>query len=125
MKFDLLLHHCADIGVDVEYADLGLTRHGEYRHNESLIRLNTRNTSAQMLSALAHECGHAIACDYGSKVNHSKADEYGAALIITPAEYAAAEAEVGEHPGALADHLGVTRRLVLAWRRWYGRTCSA
>lgn len=78
-----------------------------------------------MLSALAHEVGHAVACERGAKANHAKADEYGAALIITPAEYAAAEAEVGEHAGALAEYLGVTRRLVMAWRRWYRRTHAA
>jgi hypothetical protein len=122
VKFDLLLRHAADLGVDVDYANLSPTRHGEYRHHESLIVLNRRCTAAQMLSALAHEIGHAVACDHGTKANHAKADEYGAALIITPAEYAAAEAEVGEHAGALAEYLGVTRRLVLAWRRWYART---
>lgn len=125
MKFDLLLHHCADLGVDVEYDDLGLTRHGFYRHRESLIVLNRRCTAAQLLSALAHECGHAVACDHGATANHAKADEYGAALIITPAEYEAAEQAVGEHAGALAEYLGVTRRLVLAWRRWYARTHAA
>lgn len=122
MKFDLLLRHAADLGVDVEYADLGPRRHGFYRHSESLIVLNRRCTAAQTLSALAHEVGHAVACDYGTTANHSRADEYGAALIITPVEYAAAEAEVGEHAGALAEYLGVTRRLILAWRRWYTRT---
>ena len=121
MKFDLLLRHAADLGVDVEYDDLGLVRHGFYRHADSLIVLNCRCTAAQMLSALAHEIGHAILCDYGVGANHNKADEIGASLIITPSEYAAAEAIVGEHPGALAEYLGVTRRLVLAWRRWYAR----
>lgn len=44
-----------------------------------------------------------------------------AALLITTEEYAEAEQLVGDHPGALAQELGVTRRLVLAWRRWYDR----
>lgn len=122
MKFDLLLQHAADLGIDVQYGNLGPRRHGEYRHSESLIILNQVCTAAQMLSALAHEVGHAVACDHGSTANHRRADEYGAALIITPAEYAEAETIVGEHPGALAEYLGVTRRLVLAWRRWYKRT---
>lgn len=122
MKFDLLLQHCADLGIDVEYRDLGPTRHAEYRHFDDLIVLNTRNTAAQMLAALAHEVGHAMYCHYGKDSNHQMADEVGAALIIRPAEYAAAEAEVGSHPGALAAQLEVTRRLVLAWRRWYVRT---
>lgn len=87
-----------------------------------MIRLNSRDTFAQMLAALAHELGHAIASDYGQRANHARADEYGAALLISEREYAEAERLVGEHPGALAAHLGVTRRLILAWRRWYVRT---
>lgn len=122
MKFDLLLRHAADLGVEVEYANLRPSRHAFYCHATSRIVLNDRCTQVQMLCALAHELGHAIACDYGVKANHAAADEYGASLIITPAEYAAAEAIVGEHPGALAEYLGVTRRLILAWRRWYKRT---
>lgn len=122
MKFDLLLQHCADLGIDVEYEDLGSTRHGEYRHHSSKIVLNTRNTSAQMLAALGHEVGHAMYCHYGQTSNHQMADEAGAALIISVEEYAAAEEEVGPHAGALATQLEVTRRLVLAWRRWYVRT---
>ena len=124
-KFDLLLRHAADLGLDVEYARLLPTRFGEYHHALSLIRLNQRNTQAQMLSSLGHELGHAISCENGATARCDRADEYGAALIITPAEYAAAEAIVGEHPGALAEYLGVTRRLVLAWRRWYARTHGA
>lgn len=125
MKFDLLIRHAADLGLDVEYVDLGPTRFGEYQDDENLIRLNCRNTSAQMLSTLGHELGHAIARENAVTARCARADEYGAALIITPTEYAAAEAEVGEHAGALADYLGVTRRLVLAWRRWYRRTHDA
>lgn len=122
MKFDLLLRHAADLGLDVEYADLGLTRFGEYQDATRLIRLNQRNTAAQMLSSLGHEIAHGIARENGVTARCNRADEYAAALIITPAEYAAAEALVGEHPGALAEYLGVTRRLILAWRRWFART---
>lgn len=116
-----LWQHCADMGVMVEYVDLGPTRHGEYHHPD-LIRISNRATGAQGLSALAHEVGHAVACEKGATANCSRADEYGAALVIEPEDYRAAELMVGEHAGALARYLGVTRRLVLAWRRWYLRT---
>lgn len=122
MKFDLLLRQCADLGIDVEYADLGTARYGEYHDARSLIVLNERNRADQMLSTLGHEITHAIWRENGKTARCSRADEGSAALIITPAEYAAAEREVGCHAGALAEHLGVTRRIVLAWRRWYART---
>ena len=122
MKFDLLLHHCADLGINVDYADLGPTRFGEYRDDESRIVLNSRNRADQMLSTLGHEISHAVWRENGRTARCARADEGSAALIITPAEYAAAEREVGNHAGALAEHLGVTRRIVLAWRRWYART---
>lgn len=122
MKFDLLLRHAADLGVDVDYADLGPTRFGEYRDWESRIILNVNNRADQMLSTLGHEITHAVWRENGKTARCARADEGSAALIISPAEYAEAEREVGEHAGALADYLGVTRRIILAWRRWYART---
>lgn len=122
MKFDLLLQHCADLGIDVEYRDLGLTRFGEYHDAEYRIVLNSRNRADQMLCTLGHELGHAVWRENGKTARCARADEASAALIISVAEYAAAEREVGCHPGALAVHLGVTRRIILAWRRWYART---
>lgn len=108
------------MGVMVEYVDLGAKRHGEYAH-PGLIRLNERNRQDQMLSALAHETGHAIYCETGLTAKCLRADEVGAAMIITEGDYAEAEMLVGAHPGAIARHLGVTRRLVLGWQRWYAR----
>lgn len=121
-RYDLLLHHAADIEVDVTYEDLGQTRHGEYRHFKKQIALNVNNTAAQMVAALAHELGHALGCEFGQRVNCRRADEVGASIAITTSEYAAVEAEVGEHPGAQAEALVVTRRLILGWRRWFEHT---
>ena len=122
MKFDLLLRPCADLGIEVEYADLGSTRFGEYHDARRTIILNRRNRADQMLSTLGHEFTHAIWRENGKTARCARADEGSAALIISPDEYAAAEAAVGSHAGALAQELGVTRRIVLAWRRWYTRT---
>lgn len=121
MRLDLLFLHCADMGIDVEYDHIG-PRHGVYYDDLNLIVLNHRNTAAQMVGALSHEVGHAVHGDRCSTpANERRADRTGASLIITAAEYAAAELEVGSHPGALAAHLGVTRRVIIGWRDWYHR----
>jgi hypothetical protein len=109
------------MAIDVEYEDLG-RQHGKYLRDERRIVLNRHCTQAQMLSALAHEVGHAVHGDATSTIaNESRADRTGASLIITPDEYSVAEHEAGHHPGAIARHLEVTRRLVVAWCDWYRR----
>jgi hypothetical protein len=123
-KLDRLLWHAADLGMDVAW-DSGLPEdcHGYYEDRDRLIVLNYACTQAQALAALAHEVGHGIFGDRCStEAVERRADEMGASLVIEQGEYAAAEAEVGPHAGALARHLGVTRDLVLAWRRWWRRT---
>lgn len=112
------------MGIDVEYADLG-RRHGVYRDDELLIVLHKALRRDQATAALAHEIGHATFGDRCSTpANERRADEYGASLIISRWDYWQAERRVGEHPGALAVELGVTPRLVLAWRRWYLRLAA-
>jgi hypothetical protein len=120
-RMDLLFHHAADMGLDVEYKDLG-DRHGEFRPWSKRIVLHCAHRVDQMVSAFAHEVAHAIfhdECSTGWR--EERADRIGASLIITEDEYAAAEAEVGPHLGALASALEVTPRLVLGWQRWYAR----
>lgn len=112
-RLDLAYRHCADLGLDVEFADLG-ARHGQCHYDTRLIVLNRRLTIAQRTAAIAHEVGH-----YLGARSESRADEVGASLIITPGEYASAESLVGHHAGAIARELDVTHRLVLAWRRWH------
>lgn len=121
----MLYAHCADLGLDVEWADLGEMRRGEYCDDAKLIILNTRLTRAQATACLAHEVGHAVFGDRCSTpAAERRASEYGAALIITVKDYQRAERLVGCHPGALADELGVTPHLIHAWRRWYERRPS-
>lgn len=122
MRLDLLFAHAADLGLQVDWADLGDKRRGEYRDDRQLIVLNTRLTRAQATAALAHEVAHGVFGDRCSTPrNERRANEYGAALIITVKEYQRAEREVGHHTGALADELCVTPLLIEAWRRWYAR----
>lgn len=122
MKLDLLLAHCGDLGVEVEWRDLGPRRRGQYEDDLRLITLNTRLNRAQATAVCAHECGHAVFRDRCSNpANERRAWEYGASLIISPAEYAEAEQMAGPHAGALAESLGVTPKLIEAWRRWFKR----
>lgn len=119
-RLDLVFQHCADLGIDVEWADLGEYRHGEYHWQGDRIILSLRLTQAQAASTLAHELGHRRFGDTCSTpANERRAWEYGAALLITAEEYAAAEDLVGHHVSALAIELGVTVRLIQAWRRWW------
>lgn len=119
---DALLAHCGDLGIEVEWADLGPRRRGEYYDDEQRIVLSQRLTSVQAVATLAHEIGHATFGDRCTlPANERRAWEYGAALTIEVEEYVLAEQLVGCHVGALAEALDVTPKLVEAWRRWYRR----
>lgn len=121
-RLDLLHQHCADLGLDVEWGDLGDFRRGEYRRRGDRIILNLRLTHAQATATLAHELGHHRFGDTCSTpAGERRAWEYGAAILITRHEYERAESIVGHHLSALAQELGVTPRLIEAWRRWYER----
>lgn len=119
-RLDELFKHCADLGIEVDWDDLGEYRRGEYRWHENAIRLNLRLTRAQATATLAHELGHQRFGDTCTTVaNERRAWEYGAAMLISPTEYQRAEQLVGHHSAALAIELGVTPKLVEAWRRWW------
>lgn len=119
-RLDTMFQHAADLGIEVEYADLGPTRHGEYHARAERIVLHYLLTRSQMISTLAHELGHQRFGDTCSTpANERRAWEYGAALIVTPGEYRQAERHAGPHVGAIAAELEVTPRLVEAWRRWW------
>jgi len=118
------MQHCADLGIDVEWAPLGDKRRGEYHRHGDRIVLNSKLTARQATACLGHELGHQRFGDHCSTpANERRAWEYAAALLITPREYAAAETLVGHHLAALAIELGVTPKLIEAWRRWYDRRC--
>ncbi|MGZ3337094.1 MAG: ImmA/IrrE family metallo-endopeptidase [Isosphaeraceae bacterium] len=122
MRLDRLFQHCADLGLDVEWKDLGPIKRGLYLDDSRTIILNTLLTRAQATACLAHEIGHAVFGDRCSSPRaERRASEYGAALIINVKDYQAAERAVGSHAGALADELDVTPHLIEAWRRWYAR----
>ena len=119
-RLDHLFQHCADLGIEVEWAPLLPYRRGAYHRDGNLIVLNLRLTWAQATATLAHELGHHRFGDTCSTpANERRAWEYGAAMLITPGEYAAAEELVGHHTAALALELGVTPKLIEAWQRWW------
>lgn len=81
---------------------------------------------AQTVSSLAHELGHAYYNDPpGHRPEHeARANRFAARLLISPADYAAAEQLYGSYPSRLAHELGVTVTLIEAWRTIYERTAA-
>jgi hypothetical protein len=119
-RLDLALQHCADLGIDVEWRDLGSARRGGYGWQDNTIVLSPRLTTVQAVCSLWHELGHHRFGDRcSSKAGEARAWQYAAAVLVTPAEYAEAERLVGSHENALALHLRVTVRVIRSWRRWW------
>lgn len=114
------MQHCADLDIDVDWADLGEYLRGKCCVASNLITLNRSLTIRQATATLGHELGHHKFGDLRSTTrNERRAWEYGAALLITPEEYQVAEGRVGCHPAALAIELDVTPKMIEAWRRWW------
>ena len=114
-RMDQLIASAEALGLRVAFRDLG-RRHGE-AYSSGIVFINHRRTLCRQRVTLAHEMGHAhYGHDWSREHDKSHderlADQYAARLLISPVEYALAERLVGEHPGALARELGVTRRLV-------------
>lgn len=119
MGMDELIAHAETLGLRVKWRDLG-RRSGEL-HSSGLVFLNPRRSVLTQRVTLAHECGHAWhghdwTGRHDVERDERQADTYAARLLISPVEYAMAERVVGEHPGAIARELGVTRALVELWR---------
>ena len=87
-----------------------------YAAEASAIWLRRDLTEAEARSLLAHEMAHAHYRDRGTQPPpvEARAWRWAARALVTPAAYAAAEQLVGPAIGALADHLGVTREVVIA-----------
>lgn len=114
-----LIAHAATMGLGIKWRDLG-RRSGEL-HTAGIIVLNPRKSALTQRVTLAHELGHAWHGHDWTRAHDRERDErqadlYAARLLISRAEYAAAEQIVGCHPGALAKELGVTRRLIEIWQ---------
>lgn len=128
-----LMQLAAQLGVRVHVAHFDGRPEllGFYSHDRKVIMLRMDLTPFEMRSVLAHELAHAYygdACSTGKL--ERRAERYAAQLLIEPAGYAAAEA-IDPHPAAIADELGVTEDIVIAYQeqclqrlggRTYGRS---
>lgn len=105
-------------GTTVHLADLPGTQRGRYEAQERRIVLRRTLTTAQRVSALAHEVVHARRGDDGPQTASVEAhvEEEAATLIITEHDYARAETMVGRDPWMLAAELDLTPGLVAAWQ---------
>lgn len=95
------------------------------RRNTITLRLGMDD--ATTLCSLAHELGHA---HYGDPPGHYgaheiRADRFAARLLVSPVEYAAAEAIYGPQPQLIANELGVTVKVLKTWQTIYERKLAA
>ena len=111
-------------GLHVKYRDLG--RSSGYLYAPGLIVLNHQRSELTQRITLARELGHwhhrhdwTTAHDRAR--DERQADQYAARLLIDAEAYKRAEEAVGEHAGAIARELGVTRRLVELRREDFAR----
>ncbi len=119
------------LSVRVEFCDVASDRDGEYLHDEKLIRIQHDLLFRRYISALAHECCHAIWGDVPSKfgpVNakqERRADEWAALKLIDREEYRRQETRHDGHLEAMAVSLGVTVEVVEVFRSLLLRTEDA
>lgn len=78
------------------------------------------------LCSLAHELGHA---HYGDPPGHHgahelRADRFAARILVSPTEYATAEALYGPQPSLIAHELGVTVKVLKTWQSLYERQAA-
>lgn len=125
--------------LEVMAESLGITirsHHGgekaRWHPDSQVITLQKGLGPTNRVCSLAHELGHAALRHYvGDDIHtrlHSRqereADEWAAKFLISTDEYARTEQLYGSHPGVLARELGVTVRLVEAWRTCHERICT-
>ena len=114
-----LIAHAASLGCRVYFFPLADDWEGYFDTSDTIV-VNSSMTETYQREVLAHELGHAW---YGHdwRLPHDRdrderqADMYAARLLISPTEYALAEA-ICPHPGAIAKELGVATYLIHAWQ---------
>lgn len=108
-------------GIKVQEVRLRAFR-GFYVDEVQIIVVSSLLNTTQKRTTLAHELGHAHYGDVAvldeplREWQERRADEWAAELLIDPQQYAEAEALHGPHPGAIAQHLNVTRELAEVWQ---------
>lgn len=112
-----LVREAARLGATVHLAHLNppLRGHCDAHRGRIIIRLDL--TMVEKKDTLAHELGH---LHYGHTCstdrNERRADRRAARLLIDLGDYRRAES-INPDPQAIADELGVTRRIVRVWQR--------
>lgn len=120
-----LLTEARQLGVQVHQTQLDAGELGFYDHENRTIAVALGITRAQFICTLAHELAHAYygePCESGS--GDRRARRRAAALLIDHDQYAAAEA-IDSHPGAIAEELGLTLKVVEDFRRYWCEARSA
>lgn len=81
-NIERLLLLAGELGLTVEWADLGPKRRGEYEHRRRTVRLNVRLQGFQVEVTLGHELAHALFGDdrYGVPELEARARRVGALL---------------------------------------------
>ncbi|XBH21583.1 ImmA/IrrE family metallo-endopeptidase [Jonesiaceae bacterium BS-20] len=116
-----LVDHAATMGHRVEFLPL----HGKsgLLLPNRLILINSERRAMTQKVALAHELGH-VHYGHDWRYRHDRerdeaqADKYAASLLISPVEYAVAEA-MYDSPPAIAHELEVPVKLLLLWQSLY------
>lgn len=94
--------------------------------HRNTITLRVGMDDVTTLCSLAHELGHA---HYGDPPGHHgahelRADRFAARILVSPTEYATAEALYGPQPSLIAHELGVTVKVLKTWISIYERTVA-
>ena len=114
-------------GLIVVEGDIPSSEPARYYPSHRCIVVRAGMRRDETVAVLAHELGHhhyghrCVIDDVAHVRQERQADEYAAELLISVRDYRAAEKMYGPHDGAIAHHLGVTPRLVQAWRAAWSR----
>ncbi len=103
--------------IHVAYLTFPMT--GAYFHAKKLIIINIKQAPSCQLSALAHEAIHAKHGHDGHQSDdiELRVEEEAAQILISPTEYALAEQLCGRHTAPIAEELGVSIKILEAYRR--------
>ena len=112
-----------EMELGVKYRNLG-RRNGEL-HSSGVVFLNPSKPDWVQRATLAHEMGHWFYSHDWTRAHNNEADErqadmFAARVLISPTEYALAEA-ICEHPSAIARELAISTDLVTIWQDWLHR----
>lgn len=119
---ETLITHAREFGCRVYFLPLPESRYGLVVDRRTIV-VSSRLHSDFEREVLAHEIGH-IKYGHDLRSRHDmprderRADLYAARLLISPTEYALAEALCDGDPCAIARELRVSTKLLRTWQDW-------